>query len=244
MHCYAIGDIHGHLELLEPLHALIAQDMAKYGKGQIIHMGDLIDRGPDSKGTIDYLMAGMARGEDWEVLKGNHDRLMTMFMNDPTEHDPGLKPGYGWLHPRIGGVESLASYDVLDAGNRPVGEVHAEAQQKIPASHLAFIDARPTYIETCGVIFAHAGIRPGVPMAQQTEQDLLWIRVDWLDYEGTLPTLVVHGHTAIDTPTHYGYRVNIDSSAAYGGPLSAVVVEDGQVYHLTAQGRILLQPAA
>lgn len=245
MHCYAIGDIHGHLELLKPLHALIAKDMEQHGKGRIIHMGDLIDRGPDSKGTIDYLMEGMARGEDWEVLKGNHDRLMTMFMNDPLEHDPGLKPGYGWLHHRIGGVESLESYGVMDAGNREVADVHAEAAQKIPQSHLDFIDARPNYLEECGVIFAHAGIRPGVPMAEQTEHDLLWIRVGWLDYEGDLPKLVIHGHTAIDTPTHYGHRVNIDSSAAYGGPLSAIVVEDdGRIYHLTESGRVLLEPVA
>ena len=91
MHFYAIGDIHGHLSLLTEAHERIAEDMDRHGPAPIIHLGDLCDRGPDSAGVIEYLRLGIAEGEDWVVLKGNHDRLFTQFLNDPSWADPGLR---------------------------------------------------------------------------------------------------------------------------------------------------------
>lgn len=242
MHIYAIGDIHGHLDLLRGVHDLIAQDMARHGAGQVVHVGDLVDRGPDSAGVVEYMRVGIAQGQDWVVLKSNHDRLFTMFMDDPKASDPGLRPEYSWLHPKIGGAETLHSYGVANAADRPVAPVHAEARAMVPQEDLDFLASRPAWHQVGGVIFVHAGVRPGIPIADQAEDDLVWIRKGFLDHEGPFEALIVHGHTAIDLPTHYGNRVNIDSSAAYGGPLSAIVIEGEDVFRLTAKGRVPLRP--
>lgn len=237
MHIYAIGDIHGHLGLLRIAHDLIADDMARQGPGPVIHVGDLVDRGPDSRGVIDFLIAGLARGEDWVVLKGNHDRMFTRFLRDPWDPEPGLRAELSWLHPRLGGADTLRSYGVANAGDRPVEKVHAEAVQAVPASHLDFLAARPTLHQAGEAAFVHAGIRPGVPLANQAETDLVWIRDPFLHETASFGPLIVHGHTALDAATHYGNRLNLDSGAAYGGPLSAVVIEGRDAALLTPAGR-------
>ncbi len=242
MRTYAIGDIHGHLEQLHRTHAWIARDAAQHGAAPIVHIGDLVDRGPDCAGVVDYLRAGVAAGQDWVVLKGNHDRMFTGYLSDIAFHDPGLRRDMSYLHPRIGGAVTLASYGVKNPGDRPLAPVHAEAVAAVPAAHRVFLQALPTSHQRGEVIFVHAGIRPGVAMADQTEDDLLWIRSDFLDDTRDHGALIVHGHTAIDTPTHYGNRVNIDSSAAYGGPLSAIVIEGREVFLLTETGRVALLP--
>jgi len=242
MQTYAIGDIHGHIDLLRRQHDLIARDQAQNGSAPIVHIGDLVDRGPDSAGVVEYLRAGIAAGEDWVVLKGNHDRMLTGYLADTQFHDPGLRIDLSYLHPRIGGAETLASYGVRAPGDRPLAPVHADARAAVPLEHRAFLESRPSSYLRGETIFVHAGIRPGVPLAQQTEDDLLWIRQGFLDDTRDHGALIVHGHTAIDLPTHYGNRLNIDSSAAYGGPLSAVVIEGHQVFHLTDKGRVALTP--
>jgi serine/threonine protein phosphatase 1 len=242
MRAYAIGDIHGHIGLLRGVHDLIAEDMARHGAAPVVHVGDLVDRGPDSRGVIDHLARGIADGQDWVVLKGNHDRMFTRFLRDPTEPEPGLRADLSWLHPRLGGVETLASYGVRSAGDRPVGKVHADAVAAVPRAHRDFLETRPAWHRIGEVLFVHAGIRPGIAIEAQDETDLVWIRAGFLDDPRDHGVLVIHGHTAIDHPTHHGNRVNIDSSAAYGGPLSAIVVEGREVFHLTPQGRVRLQP--
>ncbi len=241
---YAIGDIHGHIALLERVHDLINADRARTGDqdAPVIHLGDLVDRGPDCRAVVQYLIDGMAAGQPWLVIKGNHDRMFTRFLRDPKEPEPGLKPGLSWLHPRLGGAATLASYGVKNAADRPIAPVHAEAVAAVPQSHIDFIDSRPTWQQRGDVVYVHAGIRPGVAMVDQVETDLVWIRDGWLDDTRDHGFLVVHGHTALDQATHYGNRVNIDSSAAYGGPLTAVVVEGRDVFRLTEQGRVPLLP--
>ena len=243
MPLYAIGDIHGHLDQLRGLHGLIAEDAALYGgAARIVHVGDLVDRGPNSAGVIGYLMSGIDQGRDWIVLKGNHDRMLTMFLDDPKQQDPGLRSDLSYLHFKIGGGPTLASYGVANAADRPIRPVHAEAVVTVPESHRMFLQGLPTWYQEDEALFVHAGIRPGVPMDQQTETDLLWIRREFLEDKRDHGHLIVHGHTAIDTPTHYGNRVNIDSGAAYGGPLSAIVLDGDSVYNLTLDGRIPLIP--
>jgi serine/threonine protein phosphatase 1 len=237
MHLYAIGDIHGHLGLLRAAHDLIADDIARHGKGPVIHLGDLVDRGPDSRGIIDHLMQGLAGGENWVVLKGNHDRMFRRFLRNPHEPEPGLRPDLGWLHPKLGGPDTLRSYGVENAGDRPTAKVHAEAVSAVPQAHLDFIASCPTLHLAGDCAFVHAGIRPGVPLDQQTETDLVWIREPFLSEVTSHGPLIVHGHTAIDAATHYGNRLNLDSGAAYGGPLSAVVIEGREAALLTPQGR-------
>lgn len=237
MRSYAIGDIHGHLNLLQEQHRLIEVDMAEHGAAPVVHIGDLVDRGPDSRGVIEYLRQGIAGGRDWIVLKGNHDRMLTEFLDDPKLQDSGLRSDLSYLHPRIGGGTTLASYGVPNASDRPLAPVYAEAVAAVPASHRDFLKGCLTHFQRGEALFVHAGIRPGIPMAKQTEDDLLWIRAPFLDDPRDHGVLVVHGHTAIEAATNYGNRLNIDSSAAYGGPLSAVVIEGRQVFLLTASGR-------
>jgi serine/threonine protein phosphatase 1 len=238
MFSYAIGDIHGHLDLLRRAHDLIAADQALYGKGPVIHVGDLVDRGADSRGVIDYLADGIAHGQDWVVLKGNHDRLLARFLDDPAWHDPGLRPEMAYLHPKIGGASTLASYGVKNAADRPLPPVWAEAVAAVPLAHREFLESRPTMFRWGEACFVHAGIRPGIPLEDQVEQDLVWIRADFLTDPRDHGPLIVHGHTAIDQATHYGNRLNLDSGAAYGGPLSAVVIEGRKAYLLTEKGRV------
>ena len=240
MPTYAIGDIHGHIDLLRRAHDLIAAD----GGGPIVHVGDLVDRGPDSRGVVDYLCAGVVAGLPWVVLKGNHDRMFTRFLNDPWEPEDGLRSDLSWLHPKLGGGTTLASYGVRNASDRPVRPVHADALRAVPPDHRTFLQGRRAMHRTEDAVFVHAGIRPGVPLDQQAETDLVWIREPFLTDPRDHGVLIVHGHTALDAPRHYGNRLNIDSGAAYGGPLAAVVLEGGMAFHLTAGGRVPLWPHA
>jgi serine/threonine protein phosphatase 1 len=237
MHLYAIGDIHGHLGLLKAAHDLIAADMARHGPGQVIHVGDLVDRGPDSRGVIDLLMAGRVAGEDWVVLMGNHDRMFARFVAEPWEPEPGLRAELSWLHPRLGGADTLRSYGVANAADRPLQKVHAEALAAVPQAHRDFLSSLPVLHRAGDCAFVHAGIRPGVALEDQTETDLVWIREPFLSATESFGPLIVHGHTALDAATHYGNRLNLDSGAAYGGPLSAVVIEGREAALLTPQGR-------
>jgi serine/threonine protein phosphatase 1 len=237
MHLYAIGDIHGHRNLLEAAHDLIAADTARHGPAQVIHVGDLVDRGPDSRGVLDFLIGGLAAGQDWVVLKGNHDRMFARFLRNPWEPELGLRAELSWLHPRLGGADTLRSYGVANAADRPVAKVHAEAAAAVPQAHLDFINALPTLHPVGDCVFVHAGIRPGVALEDQTETDLVWIREPFLSETASFGPLIVHGHTALDEATHYGNRLNLDSGAAYGGPLSAVVIEGREAALLTSSGR-------
>lgn len=237
MHFYAIGDIHGQLGLLQAVHDLIAEDMARHGAGPVIHVGDLVDRGPDCRGVIDFLRDGIAEGRDWVVLKGNHDRMFTRFIRDPNEPEPGLRADLGYLNPKIGGAATLTSYGVRSAADRPVAKVHADAVAAVPHSHVDFLNTRPTLHLAGTCAFVHAGIRPGVALQDQTETDLVWIREPFLSHPVNHGPLIVHGHTALDRVTHYGNRLNLDSGAAYGGPLSAVVIEGHEAALLTPSGR-------
>src|SRR5690606_5276604 len=109
-------------------------------------------------------------------------------------------------HPRIGGVETLQSYGIRSAGDRPVAAVHADAVAAVPQAHRAFLETLPSSHRIGEVLFAHAGLRPGVEVQDQTETDLIWIRDPFLNFAGSFGPLVIHGHTAIDAPTHYGNR--------------------------------------
>ncbi|GHD98928.1 serine/threonine protein phosphatase [Defluviimonas sp. 20V17] len=244
MRSYAIGDIHGQIDLLRGAHARIERDRAETGDAEapVVHVGDLVDRGPDSAGVIAFLSEGIAAGAPWVVLKGNHDRMFAGFLERADFQDPMLRPDYTWLHPRVGGLETLASYGIANPGRRPVAELHAEARDKVPAAHHAFLAGLPTHLHRGEVFFVHAGIRPGLPLTAQTEDDMTWIRRAFLDDLRDHGALIVHGHTPVERATHYGNRLNIDSGAAYGGPLSVVVIEDRDVWELTERGRQPLPP--
>lgn len=240
MRTYAIGDIHGHLEKLRDAHRLIEADRARVGDrlAPVIHIGDLVDRGPDSRGVVEHLHSGILHGEPWIALKGNHDRMFISFLLDPEDHDPGLSAQLNWVHPRIGGAATLASYGVEDAGERPLHDVYEEALDAIPADHATFLSGLRTAHLRGSTLFVHAGVRPGVPLVDQREDDLLWIRGSFLDDRRDHGVLVVHGHTPVPEVTHYGNRLNLDTGAGYGKDVSAVVIEEERVWQLGPNGRI------
>lgn len=242
---YAVGDIHGQTGRLRAAHALIAADRARTGDATapVIHLGDLVDRGPDSRGVIALLIAGIAAGAPWRVLLGNHDRMFATFLKDPTARDPGLRAEFSWLHPAIGGGATLASYGVANPSDRPLAPVHAEALQAVPAAHRAFLDGLSLWIRRGPVLFVHAGLRPGVALEDQDPSDLVWIREPFLSDPRDHGFLVVHGHTALPAPAHFGNRVDLDTRAGYGGPVTAAVFEDRCVHVLTDAGRVPLRPA-
>lgn len=236
---YAIGDIHGHIDKLSDAHLRISQDRVNCGDNgaTVIHVGDLVDRGPDSKGVIDFILAGLQAGQPWVVLKGNHDRLLQKFLEDPNWRDPVLRPDYTWLHPNMGGRKTLQSYGVDASEDRSIDEMHQQAVDLVPASHQAFLATMPLYHETMNCLFVHAGIRPNIAIEAQSENDLMWIRDDFLSYTQPHNKLVVHGHTMVKSPTRYTNRVNIDSGAGRGDDLSAIVIEDQDVWVLESDGR-------
>ncbi|TRW98716.1 serine/threonine protein phosphatase [Paracoccus sp. M683] len=239
MRVYTIGDIHGQLQLLKDAHRLIEADGGQ--DARIVHLGDLIDRGPDSRGVVDHLMNGQAQGRDWIVLRGNHDRFLPAFLADPDWADPGLATPVVWTdHPGLGAAATLASYGV-DA-DQPRAALHKAARAAVPVEHAEFLAGLPLWYLQDRLLFVHAGIRPGIDLQSQTEQDLVWIRKGFLDSPVDHGPLVVHGHTAIDRATHYGNRLNIDSGAAYGGPLSAVRLDADGAWLLGPGGSQPLRP--
>lgn len=244
MRSYAIGDIHGYLDPLRAAHARIEADRARCGDNDapVIHVGDLVDRGPDSAGVIAFLAQGVARGRPWIVLRGNHDRMLSGFLEDASYRDIGMRAELAWLDDRLGGAETLMSYGVDAPRSRPLPEVQEEARRKVPQAHRTFLASTRLWHLRGETLFVHAGIRPGVDLRDQTEDDLLWIRSPFLEDPRDHGALVIHGHTPVARPTHFGNRVDIDSGVAFGGPLSAIVVEGREVWELTETGRRPLQP--
>ena len=238
---YVIGDTHGQTAFLDQALDWIAADGGP--DAQIVFLGDFEDRGPDSRGVIARVMEGMAEGRPWRAVKGNHDRMFTRYLDDGTVTDSRISnKSLDWLHPRLGGAATLASYGVPEADTRPRDEVLADARTAVPAAHRAFLQSLPTHIEAGDLLFVHAGILPGSPLDQQTEDDLIWIRDPFLLDTRQHPWLVVHGHTAIDLPFHYGNRVNLDGGAGYGRPIHPVVFEGTDAWLLDQSGRLMLTP--
>ncbi|WP_432817326.1 metallophosphoesterase family protein [Sulfitobacter sp. JB4-11] len=237
---YAIGDIHGQLAELQRVLALIEADGGR--DARIVFLGDYTDRGPDSKGVLDLLVQARAEGRNWTLLQGNHDRMFSWFMRKYPQHDAYLPIELSWLHPRLGGNTTLASYGVTFTERSRQLAVHADAVNAVPPSHLDLLDSLDTSFETADLFFAHAGIRPGVPLDKQDVEDLLWIRKDFHAVRYAHPKLVVHGHTPVDRAQHYGNRINLDSGAGYGKPLTAAVFEGADCWTLTRKGRVALSP--
>lgn len=244
MRVYAIGDIHGQLDMLCAAHARIAADREICGDASapVVHLGDYCDRGPDTAGVIRFLIDGAKAGNPWRTVLGNHDRLFRNFLRDPRTVDARLRSDYTWLTPNMGGRETLRSYGVDDRVPSSVDDLYRDAMSRVPAAHIGFLDRLETNIELGELVFVHAGIRPGVPMRDQSEDDLIWIRNEFLYDASDHGKLIVHGHTPVEAPMHCGNRVNLDTGAGYFRPLTAAVFEDGDCWVLTDGGRVRLTP--
>lgn len=239
---YAIGDIHGQIEMLEHALALIETDGG--ANAQVIFLGDYVDRGADSKAVIERLVRGKAAGKPWRFLKGNHDRMFEWFMEAVPRHDPYLLVGYHWLHERLGGTTTLASYGINADEKRRLFNVHEDARKAVPLSHVRFLQDCEISIFHGPLFFCHAGVRPGVLLRDQTEDDLVWIRNEFSNDCRNHGALVVHGHTPVKTPFHAGNHVNLDTGAGYGKPLTVAVFEGTDVNVLTHEGREPLSPSS
>ncbi len=244
MRLYAIGDIHGQLDMLRAAHDRIAADREACGDAgaPVVHLGDLCDRGPDTAGVIQFLVDGIDDGQPWIVLKGNHDQMFAGFLEDYPDGDDGLWPEEIWLHSALGGGATLRSYGINTARGRPSADLHREAADLVPDAHRRLLGQLRLYFETGDLIFVHAGIRPGVPMANQDEDDLVWIRDGFLDDMTDHGKIVVHGHTPVEEPMHCGNRIALDTGAGFYHPLTAAVFEGRDCWILTEGGRQALRP--
>ncbi len=228
---YAIGDIHGRSDLLSVLFQEIDIDLENRPALRALHvfLGDYIDRGPNSK-EVGSLVLSRRREHEIVALKGNHDIFPTLFLKDPAIfHDWRL----------FGGVETLISYGLrpsLRMGKSDVRQLADEFAAAFPVAHADFFTAlSPSF--SCGdFFFAHAGVKPGRPLDQQSEDDLLWIRQEFLDHEGDFGKLVVHGHTPVKSVDNRGNRINIDTGAYATGCLSALAIDGATVRLLDTTG--------
>jgi serine/threonine protein phosphatase 1 len=220
---YAIGDIHGCLTQLVALHATIASDLARrpITAPLLLHIGDYVDRGPDTAGVIELLRHGPPiAGVPTVNLKGNHEQTMIEALAGERA------AGTDWLF--HGGKSALASYGLDPEGPR---EAWGSA---VPAAHVAFLHGLTMMHREGGYLFAHAGIRPGVPLDRQAPEDLLRIRQPFLFTEQDLGVVVVHGHTPASAPVIRTNRIGIDTGAVFGGKLTCVVLEGTTLGFLTA----------
>lgn len=217
---YAVGDIHGRTDLLKLQLAQIEVDEALYPcpHSIIVFLGDYIDRGPDSRGTIDLLLA-CAQIREVVCLKGNHETFVQRFLDAPDSLSE-------WR--TLGGLETLVSYGLRPSLSRSHGDHEALSEAlraAIPAQHLAFLDSLPTSFSCGDFFFVHAGVRPGFALAKQSENDMLWIRDEFLLHDAPFEKFVVHGHTPVAAPDIRCNRVNVDTGAFATGRLSCVVIE-------------------
>jgi serine/threonine protein phosphatase 1 len=220
---YAIGDIHGRLDLLEQTLALVDEDARRHPKDAsrlLIFVGDYIDRGPDSRGVIERLLDDPLPGFTTARLMGNHEDALLGFLD-------GHSDGVGWL--TYGGLETLMSYGVpvraLPADPAAADELRQATRAALPASHEAFLRRCLLQHIEDDYVFVHAGVRPGRALDRQSPQDLLWIRDDFLRSPAPLPgRVIVHGHTICDNPQDLGHRINIDTGAFVSGRLTTLVL--------------------
>jgi serine/threonine protein phosphatase 1 len=228
---YAVGDIHGRADLLAKLLQTIRQDaLGQPAKGRpiLIFLGDYIDRGFQSKEVIDLLLGDLVSPFETHFLKGNHEAAMLQFLGEPAM-------GPRWAE--FGGAETLVSYGVRPPRSRTSLDGWAIASDQLnsvlPPAHLDFLMNLQISVRIGGYMFVHAGVRPGVDLARQSEQDVLWIREEFLNDKRPLGAVVVHGHTPVIRPHRDSRRIGIDTGAYLSGRLTAARFEHDAVDFLS-----------
>lgn len=218
---YAIGDIHGHLDLLDRLLADIRADHAArpLAAGVLVILGDLIDRGPDSAGVVERLRTFHDPAFRLVGLTGNHEEVLLRVLDG----DEVLLAQ--WLD--FGGTECLASYGLDRDWLETMSPAHrvAAVRTVIPPEHAEFLRGFGDTFSFGDYLFVHAGIRPGLPLDEQSPRDLRWIRQEFLDDTSDHGFVVVHGHTIVELPDVRANRIAIDTGAYRGGPLSALAID-------------------
>jgi serine/threonine protein phosphatase 1 len=217
---YAVGDIHGRLDLLEKLWSMIVADAEGVHLHKVIvFVGDYVDRGRDSKGVIDFLIHAKLKGGEVVCLRGNHDQSVLDFIGDANFYR-------AWR--QFGAPETLLSYGVMPPrfdNESGFEKARAEFVQKCPPEHVKFFESLKYSHVIGGYVFVHAGVRPGIPLNEQDPCDLLCIRDEFLASQQSFEKVVVHGHTPQETALRRTNRIGIDTGAYATGRLSAVVLE-------------------
>ena len=218
---YVIGDIHGRADLLSPLLERIDADLQERPVPYPVEifLGDYIDRGPNSREVIDRLIA-RSRVRETIFLKGNHETYLAGFLDQPAMLGE-------WR--QIGGLETLMSYGMQPSLRMEPDEqirLAAAFKRVLPESHRLFLNSLSTSLSGGDYFFVHAGIRPGVPLAEQRDEDLLWIREDFLLCEESFGRVIVHGHSPVPEPEMRPNRINIDTGAYATGRLTCLVLEE------------------
>jgi serine/threonine protein phosphatase 1 len=220
---YAIGDVHGRADLLKNLFALIDADLARRpsARAQQIMLGDYIDRGPASREVIDLILARAAQHEV-VALKGNHDAFVLQALDDPAAMGD-------WL--MMDGVETLASYGLTSANvaRSRLSDLARAFATALPERHLEFFRGLKSSFSCGDFFFAHAGVRPGIDLSLQAEDDLLWIRQEFLRYGGDFGKVIVHGHSPVRDVEFHPNRIAVDTAAYTSGKLTALVIEDSSL---------------
>ena len=228
MRIYAIGDVHGYAGLLKAMHACIDADLKARPPAdwRIIHIGDYVDRGPDSKRVIDFLIARMATDHRILALRGNHDQGMLDFLQAP---DP-----FG-MFATNGGDRTARSYgvDLSFDGEEAFQQTARLFSAAVPAMHTRFLAERPYSAGFGDYYFCHAGIQPGVPLAGQRPEALMWIRDAFLGCDHLHEKVIIHGHTPEDEVDFRANRINIDTGVYLRQKLSSLVLEDDERSVLT-----------
>jgi serine/threonine protein phosphatase 1 len=223
---YAIGDVHGRADLLQETFSKIDRHRVAYpiANALEIMLGDYIDRGPSSFDVIELLSKRISRSTI--CLKGNHEAFLLEFLKDPTILN-------AWQH--CGGLETLVSYGLSPSPSlspQDQESLAATLAERLPAHHHNFLITLPLSFTLGDYFFVHAGVRPGVALPNQRADDLLWIREDFLRYEGSFGKVVVHGHTPVSEPEIRNNRINLDTGAFASGNLTCAVFEKDQILFL------------
>jgi len=232
---YVVGDVHGRLDLLQGLLKIIGEDhAARAGEAKLllVFLGDLIDRGPDSRGVVELIRAGEMPGSRTVTLCGNHEEVLLRLLDG----ERGLFEQ--WL--RFGGDACLQSY----GGDPQLLESLTEKQALerlralVPREHRDFLAGLADTFRFGDYLFVHAGIRPGLALQDQTPRDLRWIRQAFLDDRRDHGMTVVHGHTITEEVEVRPNRIGIDTGAYRFGVLTALVIEGGEHWLLQQRGPV------
>lgn len=230
---YAIGDIHGRLDLLNLLLERIEADRAGQPPARtfVIFLGDYIDRGPDSAGVIERLRTYRPADATPVFLSGNHEEVLLKILAG----ERGIFAS--WL--KFGGAECAESYGMDVAALRRLDEVSALAlvKAKVPRAHRDFLEHCADTFRFGDYLFVHAGIRPGIAIDEQDRSDLRWIRDPFLSDAKDHGFVVVHGHTIVERVEERPNRIAIDTGAYHSGILTCLVVEEGERRYLTSEAR-------
>ncbi|MBO6718176.1 MAG: serine/threonine protein phosphatase [Rhizobiaceae bacterium] len=231
MRIFAVGDIHGRLDLLRAINRTISEDLERRPPGdwRILYLGDYCDRGPDTRGVISYLVKQMANEPRVVALRGNHDQSFLDFVGAGDRIR---------VFERYGGFQTAGSYGVTaDFTSQRAAQATKEALvAAMPADHLRFLAGLPLSAQFGDFFFCHAGIRPGVPLAEQDPNDLIWIREAFLEDSRLHPKVIVHGHTPVEEAEIMPNRVDVDTGAYFSGVLTALVIEEKEKRQLTVSG--------